>query len=187
MGVITDFGQSIFGQPIWPANLGQSILGPNEWSVVWPIFTMQILANPFLVIVLCCVSVSVSVSVSVCVGVCLCICLCLCLCVCVCGQTHSPGQLPPKDRHPPTSENFALFFPRPFPFSFFSLSLWEGCCVKPRELHTTARDPQTRTFDSPSASKRHQNSTRRPPRGRKKIVAGDGKKSEISICLAGRH
>ena len=41
---------------------------------------------------------------------------------------------------------------------------WMG----PPGLHTTARGLQTCTFDGPGASKHHQNSTRRPPRGEKK-------------------
>ena len=44
---MADFGQSIFGQPIWPANFGQSILAniSGSWLVVWPIWAIHLKNN----------------------------------------------------------------------------------------------------------------------------------------------
>ena len=65
---MADFGQSISGQPIWPANLGQSTFGQYQWLVVGG------LANPILAN--------------------LCSCGCCCGCCC-CGGSRSPAVAAP--------------------------------------------------------------------------------------------
>ena len=96
----------------------------------------------------------------------------------------------PGPPFPWTTQNFALFFPSPAPIFALFVSLWgsyRGILVV-----FEGRDPKMCTFGlfgcckahigGPRRSKHHQNSTRRPPREREKrmkMVAGDGKKSEI--------
>ena len=61
-----------------------------------------------------------------------------------------------------------------------------GCRVKPRRptrpgrrgSHTTARELQTCTFEGPGLQKHHQNSTRRPPRERRKNEISGGREKK---------
>ena len=36
VSVMTDFGQSVFGHRVLPANFGQSVFGQNSCLVFWP-------------------------------------------------------------------------------------------------------------------------------------------------------
>ena len=67
------------------------------------------------------------------------------------------------------SLNFGGVFGRPEPLNVHGLSCETTAASGPSGLHTTTRELQTCTFNSPSASKHHQNSTRRPPE-RQRVV-----------------
>ena len=141
--VMTDFGQSNFGQSIFGhrvllANFGQSIFGQN-WCLVFGHFgpmtflASPFLANPFLAnpfwANLCCVCVCFVFVCCVC-----CVCCVLCVMLCVVGSpppsagppSVGPPSTGPPSAGPPSDGPPAFFFPLQPQFRSFCLS---GCLL----------------------------------------------------------
>ena len=119
----SNFGQSIFGHRVWPANFGQSIISQ---SIFWCCcvvvgFGVGLCCRVVcfllvcVVVLLCCCVLFCVVAVCCCVVVCFVVVLLLCVCG-GCVQVSPPDPPPPDpppSAGPPlrrTAQNFALFF-----------------------------------------------------------------------------